>query len=383
MGEHLLMTLPLPKPEPLLKALEGAFPDLKITYVRHEVKPAEAFFKQDVDVPPEILREATCLATFGFVPDPSDAPNLRYIHFAVAGTDHVSHKAAFRDPNMTITTSAGASSIAVAEWALGSVLALTRQLFRLRELQRDRVWGSGGLEPAPFTLDGRRMGIIGALLVFRDSLTWGSAWTYQVARLAQALGMDIIVYNSRPRVTAEDREDRNWFQAGSGDPDGSIPSAYFHGQSKEELAAFLAQGIDVLVLALPLTPATKHLIGEEELTLLNASGPAILVNIARGPIVDQDALIASLKRGAAGGGGLLAAALDVTDPEPLPAESELWGLPNVFVSPHVSSVTQQTVVRAIRILRENLGRRERGEEMFNVVKAGGRPDMNVPEKLLV
>ncbi|TFA97630.1 D-2-hydroxyacid dehydrogenase [Trichoderma ghanense] len=363
MGEHLLMTLPFPKPEPLIEALHGAFPDMKITYVRHEVKPAEAFFKQDVDVPPEILREATCLATFGFVPDPSDAPNLRYIHFAVAGTDHVSHKAAFTDPGMAITTSAGASSIAVAEWVVGSVLALTRRLLLFREMQGEKVWGKEAPEePAPFTLDGKRMGIVG----------YGSIGR-QVARLAHALGMDVVVYNSRPRVTAEDRRDRNWFQPGAGDPDGSIPSAYFDGQSKEELAAFLGQGIDVLVLALPLTPATKHLIGEEELAVLNASGgPAILVNVSRGQIVEQDALIASLKKGAAGGGegGLLAAALDVTDPEPLPAESELWGMPNVFVTPHVSGVAQQTVLRALGILRENLGRREKGEGMVNVVKRG-------------
>ncbi|PTB67181.1 hypothetical protein BBK36DRAFT_1117129 [Trichoderma citrinoviride] len=361
MGEHLLLTLPFPKPEPLLKALHEAFPDMKITYVRHEVTPAEAFFKQDVDVPPGILREVTCLATFGFVPEPSDAPSLRYIHFAVAGTDHVSHKAAFRDPGVTITTSAGASSIAAAEWVVGSVLALTRRLFAFREMQGDKVWGNGVPEGTPFTLDGKRMGIVG----------YGSIGR-QVARLAQALGMDIIVYNSRPRVTAEDRKDRNWFQPGSGDPDGSIPSAYLHGQSKEQLAAFLAQGIDVLVLALPLTPATKHLIGEEELAVLNASGggPAILVNVARGAIVDQDALVASLKK-EGGEGGLWGAALDVTDPEPLPAESELWGMRNVFVTPHVSSVARGTVVRALRILRENLGRRQRGGEMVNVVKTGG------------
>ncbi|UKZ79238.1 hypothetical protein TrVFT333_006988 [Trichoderma virens FT-333] len=358
MAGHLLMTLPFPKPEPLLKALEGAFPSLKITYLRHEVKPVEAFFKHDMHIPPEILREATALMTFGVVPDPSDAPNLRYIHFAVAGTDHVAHKPAFKDPNITITTSTGGSSIAAAEWVIGSVLGLTRQLFQFKDLQNARTWGSSVLAPPPFTLDGKKMGIIG----------YGSIGR-QVARLAQALGMDIVAYNSRPRLTAEDRKDRNWYQAGSGDPEGTIPSAYFHGQSKEALHSFLSQNLDIVVLSLPLTAATKHFIGEEELSVLNAKNPAILVNVARGPIVDQDALISSLKKGAAGG-GLLAAALDVTDPEPLPAESELWGLPNVFVTPHISSVTQQTVIRAYKILQDNLVRQQKGEEMFNVIKKG-------------
>ncbi|KAM6477592.1 hypothetical protein HDV62DRAFT_401399 [Trichoderma sp. SZMC 28011] len=342
MAGHLLMTLPFPKPEPLLKAFQGAFPDLKVTFLRHEVKPAEAFVKQDMYIPPEILREATHLMTFGVVPDPADAPNLRYIHFSVAGTDHVAHKAVFKDPKITITTSTGGPSIALAEWIMGSVLGLTRQLFQYKDLQNKRTWGSSA--PPPFTLDGKKMGIVG----------YGSIGR-QVARLAQAFSMDVVVYNSRPRLTAEDRKDRNWYQAGSGDPDGTIPSAYFHGQSREELHKFLSQNLDILVLALPLTPATKHLIGEEELSILNTNSPALLVNVARGPVVYQEALIASLKKGAAGG-GLLGAALDVTDPEPLPTESELWGLPNVFITPHISSSTTQTVMRAYKILQDNLVR---------------------------
>ncbi|QYT02846.1 hypothetical protein H0G86_009830 [Trichoderma simmonsii] len=356
MAGHLLMTLPFPKPEPLLKAFQGAFPDLKVTFLRHEVKPAEAFVKQDMYIPPEILREATHLMTFGVVPDPVDAPNLRYIHFSVAGTDHVAHKAVFKDPKITITTSTGGPSIALAEWIMGSILGLTRQLFQYKDLQNKRTWGSSA--PPPFTLDGKKMGIVG----------YGSIGR-QVARLAQAFSMDVVVYNSRPRLTAEDRKDRNWYQAGSGDPDGTIPSAYFHGQSREDLHKFLSQNLDILVLALPLTPATKHLIGEEELSILNANSPALLVNVARGPVVYQEALIASLKKGAAGG-GLLGAALDVTDPEPLPTESELWGLPNVFITPHISSVTTQTVMRAYKILQDNLVRQLKGEELFNVIKKG-------------
>lgn len=179
--------------------------------------------------------------------------------------------------------------------------------------------------------------------------------------------MEVVVYNSRPRLTAEDRKDQNWCEAGAGDPDGTIPSAYFHGQSKEELHNFLSQDLDIVVLSLPLTASTKHLIGEAELSLINAKSPAILVNVARGQVVDQNALIASLKKGAANG-GLLAAALDVTDPEPLPEDSELWGLPNVFISPHISSVTQQTMARAYKIWLENLVRMEKGGEPFNVVK---------------
>jgi phosphoglycerate dehydrogenase-like enzyme len=188
-----------------------------------------------------------------------------------------------------------------------------------------------------------------------------------VARIAQALGMDVIAYTLRPRLTASNRKDRNWYQAGSGDPEGTIPSKYFHGESKKELHTFLSQNSDIVVLSLPLVASTRHIISEEELAIMTTKVPAFLVNIARGPIVDHKALLASLKKGPANG-GLLGAALDVTEPEPLPEDSELWTLPNVFISPHVSSVTPQTTGRAFQILEDNLLRRANFEEMINVIK---------------
>jgi hypothetical protein len=185
MTEHLLLTLPIPKPEALLQRIQAALPNLKITYLRHEVKPTEAFFKHDMYIPPgaclhdrrshlqslvcpnyscnyiEILREATILMTMGVVPDPADTPRLRYIHFNVAGIDHVAHKPAFRNPNITITTSTGGSAIAVAEWVIGSILAQMRQLFHFKAWQNETIWGS--LDPTTPTtsLDGKKMGIIG------------------------------------------------------------------------------------------------------------------------------------------------------------------------------------------------------------------------------
>jgi phosphoglycerate dehydrogenase-like enzyme len=179
--------------------------------------------------------------------------------------------------------------------------------------------------------------------------------------------MEVIAYTLRPRPTASDRKDKNWYQANSGDPDGTIPTDYFHGNSKKELHTFLARNSDILVLSLPLVASTRHMISDEELTIMNTKSPAFLVNIARGPIIDHDALLASLRKGPANG-GLLGAALDVTEPEPLPQDSELWTLPNVFISPHVSSVTPQTTRRAFEILEENLLRRANLGEMVNVVK---------------
>lgn len=109
----------------------------------------------------EILQDTTILMTMGVVPEPSDAPNLRLIHFSVAGTDHASTKTAFRDPAITITASVGAPSPAVAEWVFGSILTHMRQLFTLREFQNAKLWGR--LNPANPALDlvGKKIGIIG------------------------------------------------------------------------------------------------------------------------------------------------------------------------------------------------------------------------------
>jgi phosphoglycerate dehydrogenase-like enzyme len=95
------------------------------------------------------------------VPDPADAPRLRYIHFNVAGIDHVAHKPALRSPNITVTTSTGGSAIAVAEWVFGSILMHARQLFQLKIWQNKNIWGRLSPSTPTTSLDGQKIGIIG------------------------------------------------------------------------------------------------------------------------------------------------------------------------------------------------------------------------------
>ncbi len=129
----------------------------------------------------------------------------------------------------------------------------------------------------------------------------------------------------------------------TGDPEGSIPSSWYSGFDKASLHEFLAQDIDVLLVSVPLTPETTHLLAKDEFEILGRRN-ALIINVSRGRVLQQDDLIESLKKysesGGSGGattgaGGLRGAALDVTDPEPLPADSELWDLENVVVTPHV------------------------------------------------
>ena len=128
---------------------------------------------------------------------------------------------------------------------------------------------------------------------------------------------------------------------------------------RSELAAFLAE-CDYVVLAVPLTAESRHLIGEAELAAMKPT--AVIVNIARGAVIDQEALVRALKAGRIGG-----AALDVTEPEPLPPDSELWGLENVMITPHISGGTPRYMDRAIELFCDNLRRYLAGEPLRNVV----------------
>lgn len=120
-----------------------------------------------------------------------------------------------------------------------------------------------------------------------------------------------------------------------------------------------------MLVAVPLTPETRHFLGEEEFEILGKKN-AFVVNIARGAVIQQDELIAALKKPLSEG-GLRGAALDVTDPEPLPADSELWDLENVAITPHVSGLGTMYAERSFAILEKNLTNLEEGRPLINVV----------------
>lgn len=121
----------------------------------------------------------------------------------------------------------------------------------------------------------------------------------------------------------------------------------------------------MLLVSVPLTPETRHFLGAEEFEILGKQN-AFIVNIARGAILKQDDLIAALKKPEKEG-GLRGAALDVTDPEPLPKDSELWDLENVAITPHVSGLGTTYALRSFAILEQNLTNLKEGRELINVV----------------
>lgn len=197
---------------------------------------------------------------------------------------------------------------------------------------------------------GMRMGILGYGAIGR-----------QCGRLAQALGMEVYAYTRSERATPAARRDDSYCVRGTGDPDGVVPAKWFHGASRAAVDEFLAQDLDILVLSLPLTEATRHILGPAQFEIL-ARNRTFVSNIARGAHIDSNALLAALREGKIRG-----AALDVADPEPLPEGHPLFTAPNVFITPHVSFQTPNLFGRITDLLETNLDRLSKGLPLINVM----------------
>lgn len=183
----------------------------------------------------------------------------------------------------------------------------------------------------------------------------------QVARVATALGMDVYAFTHRERPTPESRRDESFTEKGLGDPEGAFPSKWFHGNTPEAINEFLSQDLDLLVLCMPLTDLTRHMISAPQFQILSKK-KAYVSNIGRGPIINTPDLIDALDQGLIRG-----AALDVTEPEPLPKESPLWLKKNVIITPHVSGNSTRYNERVLGILKYNLKRMSEGKGLVNVV----------------
>ncbi|PQE04415.1 2-hydroxyacid dehydrogenase protein [Rutstroemia sp. NJR-2017a BVV2] len=187
------------------------------------------------------------------------------------------------------------------------------------------------------------------------------------------MGMEVYAYTATPRTTPESKHDNGYIVPGTGDPTGSIPTKWFSGLDKPSLHTFLSSNLDVLLISLPLTAATHHFISTAELELLSSPGSppspskqklggTFIANISRGQIIDQMELERFCREGK-----LRGAALDVTDPEPLPKESGLWDIEGVAVTPHVSGLSLAYIDRSLQILELNLNNLKTGKKLINIV----------------
>jgi phosphoglycerate dehydrogenase-like enzyme len=217
----------------------------------------------------------------------------------------------------------------VADHAMALLLALTRGIPQAVAQQSLRRWAKQDLRDGGhlIELEGRTAVVVGL----------GGIGT-AIARRAVGFGMTVVGV----------------------DPDTSPRPGLVETVLAPERMAEALPRADVLFLAVPLTPATERMIGATQLAALPRGG--YLVNVSRGRIVDTDALIRVLREGRLGGAGL-----DVTDPEPLPADHPLWAMPNVLVTPHLAGSSDRVTERRIELLRDNLARFLAGRPLRNVV----------------
>jgi phosphoglycerate dehydrogenase-like enzyme len=271
------------------------------------------------------------------------APALRWVQVDSAGVNAL-YGTPLWQSNILITSANGVHAIQIGEYVLAVLLAHGHRLPLAQHLQARGEWARGEQNEAftPMELRGATLGILGYGAIGRE-----------VARLAHAFGMRILATKRPDRPARFD----GWTPPGTGDPDGTLPEHFY---ALDELPDLLG-ACDAVVIALPLTAGTHHLIGAAELAAMRPH--AILVNIARGAIIDQEALIAALREHRIGG-----AALDVTDPEPLPAESPLWAMDTVIITPHVSGQSRFYDDRAVELFAENLRRYLNGEPLLNLVQ---------------
>jgi phosphoglycerate dehydrogenase-like enzyme len=240
-------------------------------------------------------------------------PNVRWIHSTWAGVDEVGADEIARR-GILFTNSAGAYAPGMTEYVLWALVELARGMPRLHEAQREARWDSPW-QPSGMDLYGHRLGIVGYGEIGRH-----------LARAAKGLGMEVWGTRRTPLLVTGEPLDR-WL------PAAALP---------ELLAAS-----DFVVVAASLNRSTRYLLGEAELAAMRPG--ALLVNIGRGPQIDEDALLAALRSGRIGG-----AVLDVMAEEPLPPSSPLWAEPNVVLTPHLSGDTPDAQARTVELFIANL-----------------------------
>jgi phosphoglycerate dehydrogenase-like enzyme len=282
----------------------------------------------------------------------SRAPHLTWVHSATSGVERALTPAALaRD--VLVTNARGVFSRPIAEHVLLMILAISRHLPDLLELQRERTWQPlEGREVRELTI-----GIVG----------YGSLGR-SVASLASAFGARVIAMRRRPEArSGSSPGDGGRMTAHTGnDPGSDEDGDDFAFEPRVErivgpegLHELLAES-DIVVLAAPLTPETEGMIDEAAVAAMK--GDSWLINVARGRLVDDTALIRALRENRIGG-----AALDAFRDEPLPSSSPYWELSNVILTPHTAWSSARVLDRSIHLFCDNLVRFSRGEPLRNVV----------------
>jgi phosphoglycerate dehydrogenase-like enzyme len=278
------------------------------------------------------LPEAEILCSFS-VPENwrALAPNLRWLQYPGAGVDGLRPSGLLDEGSpVVVTTASGMHATTISEYVFGSMLMFNWNWPQMVRLQDSHLWAksTGWYNLGGRELAGQTLGVVGMGSIGR-----------RIAQVGRSFGMRVL--GIRHSFSAENESDPDLDQ----------------GYAPQQLQELLKQS-DYVVLAIPLTPETERLIGEAELRSMKSN--AYLVNIARGHVIDEQALIRALRENWIAGAGL-----DVTEVEPLPSNSPLYGMPNVILTPHIAGVSAHYEARLAELFADNLRRYRAGEPLLH------------------
>ena len=266
------------------------------------------------------------------------ASQARLIQKTGIGTDNIDLRAAAAG-GVPVANTPGGNSTSVAELTILLILALYRRLLTVDAATKRGEWPMWEFRPSSFEMGGKVLGLVGFGNIGQE-----------VARRARAFGTDVLYHDEVRREGAEQEL----------------------GASYTPLPELL-QRADIVSLHVPLTPLTRHLIGAEELGMMKQG--ALLINVARGGVVDEGELTEALREGRISG-----AALDVWESEPVHPENPLLQLENVITTPHVGAGTRDTLSRVLGMAFENIRRVSQGGSPHHIVNGvGSSPDQREKE----
>lgn len=312
----------------VIAELKTVSPDLRI--VRHWP-----------EVPESAWSDAEILYTLQHFPQPEQAPRLRWIQLHYAGIEGALRHKIVQAEDLAVTSGSGIHVPQMAHYCLMMMMAFTYRLPLMLEYQARAEWPDEQHSIfEPDDLSNKTLGIAGYGSVGRE-----------LARAAQALGMRVLASKRDPM---QPEEHAQYTPEGYGDSAGDIPDRIYPGEALLDMA----RECDFLVITLPLTDETRHVVNADVFEAMKPG--AYLINVARGSVVDEAALISALA-----GGQIAGAALDVFEEEPLPPGSPLWQMDNVIISPHVAGNSLHYHEKAAQLFAENLRRYLNNQPLLN------------------
>ena len=317
----------------LVEQLRGISPRFNIT-----LHPAHAAG----EIPPDVWAEVEVLFTSNVLPDKTMAPNLRWVQANSAGVDSLLDNPLFETRDVMLTTASGIHAVIMAEYALGMMLAFSHRILTMVAHQAEHDWPRKKEAFEARSLRGTTLGVVGYGSIGRE-----------LARMAQAMGMNVL---ATKRNLMQPNSRTEYVLPGTGDPDSEMVQRMYPPQA----LCSMVKDCDYVVVLLPKTAETANLFDAKTVAAMKPG--AVLVNLGRGGIIDEEAVLAALESGALGG-----AAFDVFADEPLPEDNPLWDAPNLIVSPHIAGIMPDYMDKSVDLFADNLERYLAHRDLINLV----------------